>query len=150
MQQWRFTTIYSSWNSTIRLASCHGKNYHSPLKYAKSWRHREICPRQKEPFWQIKHLVMKAATLELRLYPCACNTSCIMSYQPAPLWPDALCHLISSTRASCHCINKSLSRLDAIEIFILGRLKGDLQYEGGGKKKGKKGALSVHWLGLIF
>lgn len=27
-----------------------GKNYHGPLKYAKGWRHCEICPRQKEPF----------------------------------------------------------------------------------------------------
>lgn len=98
---------------------------------------------------------MKAATLELRLYPCACNTSCIMSYQAAPLWPDALCHLISSTRASCHCINKSLSRLDAIEIFILGCLKGDLQYEGGGKKSvwgvGGGGFVSpLAWLNFLI
>lgn len=94
---------------------------------------------------------MKAATLELRLYPCACNTSCIMSYQAAPLWPDALCHLISSTRASCHCINKSLSRLDAIEIFILGRLKGDLQYEGGEKEGEKRSFVSpLAWLNFLI
>lgn len=78
-----------------------------------------------------------AALLEWRLHPCVCSVSRIMSYQSAPLWPDALCHLISSTRASCHRINKSLSQVDAIEIFILVRLKGDLRYEGGKKRREK-------------
>lgn len=146
MQQGRFTTIYSSWNSTIRLTSCPGKNYHVPLRYAKGWRRRETCPRQKQPFWQIKHLVMKAALSGRRLHPCIWSVSRIMSYQSAPLWPDALCHLISSTRASCHSINKSLSRLDAIEIFISGHLKGDLRYKG--EKKGGKKMELCHSTGL--
>lgn len=91
---------------------------------------------------------MKAALFEWRLHPRVPSVSRIMSYQSVPLWPDALCHLISSTRASCHRINKSLSRLDAVEIFILGRLKRRLAVRGGGgKKEGKKMEL-CHSTGL--
>lgn len=84
---------------------------------------------ESEAFWQIKRLVMKATLLYSMSYPCLSTArlcvSSIMSYQSSPLWPAALCHLISSTRATCDCINKSLSLLDAIEILMSDHPKGD-------------------------
>lgn len=88
---------------------------------------------------------MKAALLYLTAYPCLAparlGVSSIMSYQSFPLWPAALCHLISSTRASCDHINKSLSLLDAIEILMVDHPKAGTWNRGekegwkGGKKK---------------
>lgn len=96
---------------------------------------------------------MKAVLFEWRLHPCVPSVSHIMSYQSVPLWPEALCHLISSTRASCHRINKSLSRLDAVEIFILGRLKRRLAARGRReKRKGKNWSFvtPLAWLNFLI
>lgn len=80
-----------------------------------------------------------------------------MSYQSFPLWPAALCHLISSTRASCDCINTSLSLLHAIEILMLDRPKGSTRNKGGGGGdrgggggEGKSFASPVAWLNFLI
>lgn len=79
-----------------------------------------------------------------------------MSYQSFPLWPAAPCHSVSSTRASCDCINKSLSLLDATEILMLDNPKGDTWNEGGGGEKDggeeKKGSFAspLAWLNFLI
>lgn len=62
--------------------------------------------------------------------------------------PAALCHLISSARASCDCINTSLSRLDAVEILMADHRKRErARNKGGG---GVQWGSPVQWRGLIF
>lgn len=87
-----------------------------------------------------------------------------MSYQSSPLWPAALCHLISSTRASCDCINTSLSQLDAVEILMSDYRKGSapgtkvgrlvVERKGVGEWGGEVGwggvASPVAWLNFLI